>query len=89
VETTRLSSKEQVIIPKAIRESRHWQPGTEFLIEENAAGLFLEPSKLFPPTRVEDGIGCAGRKGPAKTLEEPEEGVACDLRRSWPTEKRR
>lgn len=83
METTKLSSKGQIIIPKTIRESHHWQPGTEFAIEETAAGLLLKPRKPFPATRLENGIGCAGYKGPAKTLAEMEEGLAADIRKKW------
>ena len=83
METTKLSSKGQVIIPKVIRESHHWQAGTEFVIEETAAGITLKPRKPFPATRLENGVGCAGYKGPAKTLEEMEEGIAADIRKKW------
>ena len=31
---TRLSSKGQVIIPKAVRERQGWQPGTELEVED-------------------------------------------------------
>lgn len=83
METTRLSSKGQIIIPKAVRESHHWQAGTEFVIEETAAGICLRPRKLFPPTRLQDGLGCAGYHGPPKTLEEIEAALATDLRERW------
>ena len=88
METTKLSSKGQVIIPKTIRESHHWQPGTEFVIEDSPAGILLKPRKLFPPTRLEEGVGCAGYKGPARTLEEMEEGITADLRKKWRAEKK-
>jgi len=29
-----MSSKGQVIVPKAVRDARNWFPGTEFLVEE-------------------------------------------------------
>jgi AbrB family looped-hinge helix DNA binding protein len=88
METTKLSSKGQVIIPKTIRESHHWQPGTEFVIEDSPTGILLKPRKLFPPTRHEEGVGCAGYKGPARTLEEMEEGIAADIRKKWRTKKK-
>ena len=75
MKTTRLSGKGQIIIPKSVRDRHHWRPGTEFVIEETATGIILKPRKLFPPTRLEDGIGCAGYEGPPKTVEEMEQGI--------------
>src|SRR5580658_3848144 len=34
METTRLSTKGQIVLPKALRTSRAWKPGTEFIVEE-------------------------------------------------------
>ena len=43
METTRLSTKGQIVLPKNIRTSRAWVPGTEFTIEETADGILLRP----------------------------------------------
>ena len=83
METTKLSSKGQIIIPKSVRTSRQWQPGTEFIIEEREEGIFLRPRKPFPLTTVEEGLGCTGYSGPPKTLEEMDEGVLEEARRRW------
>lgn len=80
METTRLSRKRQVILPKSVRESHHWLPGTEFVIEDTPDGVLLRPAKSFKPTRLEDVIGCTGYKGPAKTLEEMEVAIAKGVR---------
>lgn len=79
--TTILSSKGQIVIPKTIRDSHHWQAGTRFVIEENSAGLFLKPEQLFSPTRLEDGLGCLNYNGPARTIEEMNQGIDAELRR--------
>jgi AbrB family looped-hinge helix DNA binding protein len=76
METTRLSSKGQVILPKSVRESHHWVPGTEFVIEDTPDGVLLRPAKSFQPTRLEEVIGCTSYKGPAKTLQDMEEAIA-------------
>src|SRR5215472_12977882 len=52
METTRLSSKGQVILPKSIRDAHRWQRGTEFMVEDTAVGVLLRPAKPFPPTRI-------------------------------------
>jgi hypothetical protein len=33
METTRLSTKGQIVLPMAVRVSRSWGPGTEFIVE--------------------------------------------------------
>lgn len=32
VEPTRLSSKGQIILPKAVRDTHHWEPGADFSV---------------------------------------------------------
>jgi len=76
METTRLSSKGQVILPKSVRESHHWVPGTEFMVVDTPDGILLRPAKSFQPTRLEEVIGCTGYKGSAKTLQDMEEAIA-------------
>lgn len=76
METTRLSSKGQVVLPKALREARNWPPGTEFRVEAFEDGVVLRPVKPFAPTRLEDVVGVAAYKGARKSLEEMEEAIA-------------
>ena len=83
METTLLSSKGQIIIPKPIRESHHWQPGTRFIVEDTPSGILLKPMTEFTPTELKDGLGCAGYHGPAKSVEEMNRGVDDELRRQW------
>ncbi|WP_082627951.1 AbrB/MazE/SpoVT family DNA-binding domain-containing protein [Pseudohongiella spirulinae] len=47
--TTRLSTKGQVIIPKHIRETHHWDPGMEFQVVEFEGDVLLEPKAAFSP----------------------------------------
>lgn len=83
METTKLSSKGQVIIPKSVREAHRWEPGTEFTIEDTPQGILLKPKKLFPETRLEDGLGCIGYQGPPLSLEEIDRLLEEDIRREW------
>jgi AbrB family looped-hinge helix DNA binding protein len=76
MDTTRLSSKGQVILPKAVREARNWQPGTEFTVEQVDDGVLLRPVKPFRPTTLEEVVGCTGYTGPAKSLDDMERAVA-------------
>ncbi|TVS14163.1 MAG: AbrB/MazE/SpoVT family DNA-binding domain-containing protein [Wenzhouxiangella sp.] len=81
--TTRLSSKGQIILPKALRDAHHFQPGLEFAVEERPDGILLRPlSRAFAPTRVEDVLGCTGYRGRAKTIKEMEDAIARGVRES-------
>lgn len=80
METTRLSSKGQVILPKSVREAHHWQPGMEFIIEDTSDGVILRPAKPFKATRLEDVAGCLKYAGPAKTLEEMEAAIETEVK---------
>ena len=57
METTRLSTKGQIVLPKGIRVSRAWGPGTEFTVEETTEGILLRPAAHFPHTDLEEVAG--------------------------------
>src|SRR5437868_6568921 len=66
---TRVSTKGQIVLPKALRTAKRWLPGTELEIEERPEGVLLKPARRYV-TRLEDVIGCANYKGSPKTLDE-------------------
>jgi AbrB family looped-hinge helix DNA binding protein len=67
---TRLSTKGQIILPKNIRESREWEPGTEFIVEETSEGVLLRPAARFPAVELDQVVGCLPYQGKAKTVAE-------------------
>ena len=77
---TTVSTKGQIILPKAIRHRRHWEPGTKLTVEETPDGVLLKAAPLFPPTRYEDVYGSLQYKGKPKTLEEMQAGIADEVR---------
>ena len=79
--TTTVSTKGQVILPKAIRERRQWRAGTRLLVEETPDGVLLKPAPLFAPTRPEDVAGMLAYKGPPKTLEEMDAAITAEVKR--------
>jgi AbrB family looped-hinge helix DNA binding protein len=79
--TTIVSTKGQVILPKAIRERRHWSPGTHLVVEETPDGVLLKAQHAFPATRPEDVFGCLRYEGPPKTLEEMDAAIEAEVRR--------
>ena len=51
---TVVSTKGQVILPKSIRQHRHWAAGTRLVVEETPEGVLLKAAPLFAATRPED-----------------------------------
>jgi AbrB family looped-hinge helix DNA binding protein len=79
--TTTVSTKGQVILPKAIRDRRHWPAGTRLLVEETSEGVLLKSAPAFAPTRPEDVRGMLAYKGKPKTIEEMDAGIEAEVRR--------
>jgi AbrB family looped-hinge helix DNA binding protein len=79
--TTTVSTKGQVILPKAIRQKRRWEAGTRLIVEETPDGVLLKAAPIFPPTRSEDVYGSLRYKGRPKTLEEMEAGIVAEVKR--------
>jgi AbrB family looped-hinge helix DNA binding protein len=76
METTKLSTKGQVILPKTVRDAHGWNPGTEFAVEMAPGGITLRPLRPSPPSRLEDVAGCLQYTGRAKTLQQMEKAIA-------------
>ena len=79
--TTTVSTKGQVILPKAIRDRRHWSAGTRLVVEDTPNGVLLKLAPAFAPTRPEDVRGMLAYKGKPKTIEEMDAGIAEEVRR--------
>jgi AbrB family looped-hinge helix DNA binding protein len=80
MQTTRLSSKGQIILPKSVRDEHHWEPGTEFSVEAAGDGVLLRPLKSVAHSRLEDVAGCLRVSGPARSIAEMDAAVAAELR---------
>jgi AbrB family looped-hinge helix DNA binding protein len=81
METTRLSTKGQVVLPKSVRTARDWTAGTEFSVEETPEGVLLRPIGNFPRTRLEDVAGCLKWSGKPKTILQMNRATAREVRR--------
>ena len=79
--TTVVSTKGQVILPKAIRDQRRWAAGTQLTVENTSEGVLLKPAPVFPAAAVEAVFGSLAYKGAAKTLEEMDAAVAAEAKR--------
>ena len=80
--TTTISTKGQVILPKAIRDQLKWGAGTRLAVEHTADGVFLKPlTTAFAPAQPEDVFGCLPTKGGPKSIEDMEAGIATEAER--------
>ena len=81
METTRLSTKGQIVLPKAIRVSRAWGPGTEFTVEATGDGILLRPAARFPASTLEEVAGCLRYRGKAKTISQMHAAIGREVKR--------
>lgn len=81
--STVVSTKGQVILPKAVRDQNNWGPGTRLVVEQTEAGVLLRRAPYFKPTRIEDVMGMLKYDGPSFTVEEMDERVSEAFRRDY------
>ena len=62
---TIVSSRGQVVLPKAIRDKRHWKPGTKLTIEDRPEGVLLKPIEEKKKLTIGDLRGIFEVQGPA------------------------
>ena len=79
MQTTTLSSKGQVIIPKTLRAALRWAPGTQLEVHDTPEGVLLRPAVLAPKASLPEGLAAIRRRvayaGPRVSLEDMEAAV--------------
>jgi AbrB family looped-hinge helix DNA binding protein len=80
--TTVISTKGQVILPKAIRDLRHWAAGTQLIVENTPDGVLLKSTPIFPETDLNAVFGALRHTGPALSIEEMNAAISSEARRS-------
>ena len=81
METVRLSSKGQFILPKAIRDRHHWDTGQEFVVIDRGTELVIKPSRVFPATELEPVDAPSVYRGKPLSLEDMERAVSIEAGR--------
>ena len=79
--TTTISTKGQVILPKAIRRALRWEAGMRLVVENTIEGVLLKPMPVFVEARTEDLFGRLACNGAPKSLAEMEAGVLAEAKR--------
>lgn len=83
METTKLSSKGQVVIPKSLRSMHRWDTGLEFMVIDTGDGLLLKPRGPFTPTELSEVAGMLKDKVAARSDKEIEASLREEVRRQW------
>ena len=83
METTKLSSKGQIIVPKSVREAHHWQSGQEFIVVDIEKGVLLKPKPVFEPTSIEDIVNRPPYRGKPKTIEQMNAAINREIKSKW------
>lgn len=81
MESTTLSSRGQIVIPKVLRDARHWHTGTTFIVEVVPQGILLKPVGTFVPTSLDDVMGCTGYSGPPLSQADIDAALDADVAR--------
>jgi bifunctional DNA-binding transcriptional regulator/antitoxin component of YhaV-PrlF toxin-antitoxin module len=75
METTRLSSEGQIIIPQTLLDAYRWQPGQELVLVGLGDSILLKAGRPFPPTELNQVAGSLPYAGPAKSLAEMAQAI--------------
>jgi AbrB family looped-hinge helix DNA binding protein len=75
MQTTKLSSKGQVIIPKTIRSRYNWNAGQKLSVIDTGNGILLKPSRSFKNSELKQVAGILKYAGKAVSLGEMEEAI--------------
>jgi AbrB family looped-hinge helix DNA binding protein len=81
--TTTLSTKGQVILPKAVRQQRHWEAGTRLIVEDTPEGVLLKAAPVFRPTDPKEAFRSLAFVGKPKSLEDMEAGIMNEAKRRY------
>ena len=81
MEKTKLSSKGQVVLPRAVREAKDWRAGQVLEVVSTHEGVLLKPVKRFAAVALADVVGCLPYKGRRKSVAEMDAAVAAEARR--------
>jgi AbrB family looped-hinge helix DNA binding protein len=79
--TTTVSTKGQVILPKAVRQQKRWEAGTRLTVENTEEGVLLRAAPLFAPTEIDAVCGSLSFQGKARSVEEMDAAVAAEAQR--------
>jgi AbrB family looped-hinge helix DNA binding protein len=78
-----LSTRGQLVLPKALRDRRGWRAGDTFVVEDRPDGVLIREAADDAPSRVEDVFGCLGPAKQRVSIEDMNSAPGDYVRRRW------
>ena len=81
MQSTELSAKGQIVLPKSVRDAHGWVLGDEFAVEDAPGGVLLRPRSGAKPGENGDLVGALKRNGGKPvSLEAMETAIAAEVK---------
>ena len=75
METSKLSSKGQVVIPKSLRSAHHWETGQELVVVDVGYGILFKSKSPFEETNISEVASCLKFAGKARSLDDMDSAI--------------
>ncbi len=79
--TTVISTKGQVILPKAIRDQLQWGAGTRLTVENTPEGVLLKSTPVFAASSIDALFGSMRHEGPALSIDDMNAAIVTEAER--------
>lgn len=83
METARLSSKGQLVIPKSMRDAHGWESGTDLQIIDTGEGVLLRSAPAFAPSTLAEVAGVFRDQVAARSDAEIAAALQEATRKAW------
>jgi AbrB family looped-hinge helix DNA binding protein len=83
METTKLSSKGQVVIPKSLRSAHHWKTGQELVVVDVGDGILLKPKSRFKETSISEVASCLKFAGKSRSLDDMDSAIRTGVKNKY------
>ncbi len=80
METTKISSKGQVVIPKSLRVAHHWEAGQELVVVDVGEGILFKPKSPFEETNINEVAASLKFTGKTRSLDDMDEAIRKGVR---------
>jgi AbrB family looped-hinge helix DNA binding protein len=80
METTKISSKGQVVIPKSLRVAHHWEVGQELVVVDVGDGILFKPKSPFKETSINEVAASLKFTGKTRSLDDMDEAIRKGVR---------